>query len=239
MPNDDSLKEWYGRILEEDFGEHAYAVGAYLESRCKEELREGESPKDLLRREVLYIFRQGVSEYVRQGVWCFLENERKRRELTQTQLAAKAGVSQPTYSKIRTGEASFESILMFLRALGTQVGALPIPSTSEQTVEGLMKAVAFVDREVLGGGRRGGRLDRERIEWLLHLDACKPWIIAYVGRDDAVGQVVADCVAACISIRLGRSVSSHRFGELAAFWEAWIAPWEVCMAAISSVVKLD
>ncbi len=89
MPTDDSLEEHYRRVLEVEFGRHAHAVSAYLEKRHKGKLPEGESPREIIRRELLLVFGQGVNEYVRQAVWDSLEEERKRRGLTQAELAEK------------------------------------------------------------------------------------------------------------------------------------------------------
>src|SRR5438105_1539176 len=119
MPTDDSLAE-YERSFWEQFAGREDAVRAFVAARRRDSAAVPEDPRVVVNREVLAAFRGGVSRYVRKALWHFLEGERRRRKLTQEQLAEPAGISQPAYAKIGRGETSFEKILLVLRALGIE-----------------------------------------------------------------------------------------------------------------------
>lgn len=231
MPTADSL-EAYEKSFWAEVGENEPALRAFITKRRTRPPAEWEDPRVIVNREVNEVFRAGVSKYVRKALWHFLEQERQRRSLTQDQLAQKAGISQPAYAKIRHGETSFESILMVLRALGIEWRSVPSPSAGEQTAEGLLVALDFVQRVVLGRDVNTFKPRRESIEWLLYLQASEPWLEALAGEDEEKGEIVARCLGAAISIRLGRSIPARTFEELVAFWENWITAWELCVGAV-------
>lgn len=231
MPAADSLGE-YERAFFAEVGESEPAVRAFVAKHRTKPPGEPEDPREIVNREIVSVFRAGVNKYIRKALWHFLEQERTRRELTQDDLAQRAGISQPAYAKIKHGETSFESILLVLRALGIELRSVPNPSVAEQTAEGLLAALDFVQREVLGRKERTLKPRREDIEWLLTLQACEPWIEALAERDAAKGEIVARCVAAAISIRLGRTVRPQPFELLVAFWGKWITAWELCCNAV-------
>ena len=238
MPMSDSLDESFEVLFREAAREHADAIRQYLEMNFKADLQRGDEPMDILKRELRLVFRRGVSKYLRVGLWSFLEESRKKRGLTEAQVADKSGITQSTYAKIRTGESSFESILMVLRGLGVDLRSVPTLPIGEQTMEGLLEAMAFLKSRVFVQTRaKIERLNREDAEWLLHLEQCKPWIDAYIRRDREKAHLIAECMAPCLAIRLDRTVEVREFKALCDLWNRWQGAWEICMAAIIGRAK--
>lgn len=236
MAKRNSLEEWTAEVCRIEFGRHAEAVHAYLrEFRPRELDRTDAQPVGIVRRDLLDEFRRGANELLRASVWEFLEIERSRRNLTQDQLALRAGVSQGTYSRISSGESSFESIALFLRAMNVPLASLPTPSSTDITIAGLIRSLAFLKTTVFK--LKCPVFSQEDAEWLLHMDACPPWQEVQDSHDQRAGALVADCLAASVAIRLRRPVAARPFERLRQLWQQWSGEWEICMAAISTVIR--
>lgn len=231
MNSEDSWTE-YENSFWADCGECAPALRKFVDARRDQSTEGHRDPREIVEREIKAVFRAGVNRHLRKALWAFLEGERKARGLTQEELADRAGITQPTYSKIKSGDSSFSSIFLVLRALDVELRNVPSPSVSEQSAEGLLAALDFVQHEMLGRGAETFKPRREDLEWLRHLQACPPWSEAFVAGERESGSIVADCIAAVLSLRFGHPVKSPGFAALSAFWQHWIVAWKFCVGAI-------
>src|SRR5438128_998601 len=107
MPTVDSLEE-YERAFWAHVGEHEPALRRFVAAHRTTPADKPEDPRAIVERGIIAVFRTGVIRYLRKALWEFLEQNRKTRKLTQEDLATNAGITQPTYAKIKTGVTSFD-----------------------------------------------------------------------------------------------------------------------------------